>query len=35
MTLAIFVVAVNALVTHRGETVLVRGFEVPVLGRST
>ena len=32
VTLAIFVVAVNALVTHRGETVLVRGFEVPVLG---
>ena len=32
VTLAIFVVAVNALVSHRGETVLVRGFEVPVLG---
>ncbi len=32
VTLAIFVVAVNALVTRRGETVLVRGFEVPVLG---
>ena len=32
-TLALFVVAVNALVTHRGETVLVRGYEVPVLGR--
>ena len=31
--LAFFVVAVNALVTHRGETILVRGYEVPVLGR--
>ena len=31
-TLAVFVIAVNALVTHRGETVLVRGFDVPVLG---
>jgi energy-coupling factor transport system permease protein len=30
--LAIFVVAVNALVTHRGDTILVRGFEAPVLG---
>ena len=26
-------VAVNALVNHRGDTVLVRGSEVPVLGR--
>ena len=32
-TLALFVVAVNALVTHRGETILVRGWEVPVLGQ--
>jgi energy-coupling factor transport system permease protein len=31
-TLALFVVAVNALVTHRGETILVRGFDAPVLG---
>jgi len=30
--LAVVIVAVNGLVTHRGETVLVRGFEVPVLG---
>jgi energy-coupling factor transport system permease protein len=31
--LAVVVAAVNALVTHRGETILVRGWEVPVLGR--
>jgi energy-coupling factor transport system permease protein len=30
--LAILVVAVNVLVAQRGETVLVRGFELPVLG---
>jgi energy-coupling factor transport system permease protein len=30
--LAVVIVAVNGLVTHRGETVLVRGFEVPGLG---
>ena len=30
--LAVVIVAVNGLVTHRGETVLIRGFEVPVLG---
>lgn len=30
--LAVVIVAVNGFVTHRGETVLVRGFEVPVLG---
>jgi energy-coupling factor transport system permease protein len=30
--LAILVIAVNALVAQRGETVLVRGFELPVLG---
>jgi len=32
LTLAVLIVAVNGLVTHRGETVLVRGFELPVLG---
>ena len=26
-------IAVNALVTHRGETILVRGFDLPVLGQ--
>jgi energy-coupling factor transport system permease protein len=31
--LALTIVAVNALVTHRGLTVLVRGGDVPVLGR--
>ncbi len=30
--LGILVIAVNGLVTNRGETVLVRGFDVPVLG---
>jgi len=32
LALAVLIVAVNALVTHRGETVLVRGPEVPVIG---
>lgn len=31
--LAVLVVAVNALVTHRGSTVWVRGFDAPVLGQ--
>ena len=30
--LAVLVVAVNGLVTHRGATVWVRGFDAPVLG---
>jgi energy-coupling factor transport system permease protein len=30
--LGIVVIAVNGLVTHRGETVLIRGYELPVLG---
>jgi energy-coupling factor transport system permease protein len=30
--LGVVVVVVNGLVTHRGETVLIRGFDVPVLG---
>ena len=33
LTLAALIVFVNALVVHRGETVLVRGAELPVLGR--
>jgi energy-coupling factor transport system permease protein len=32
-TLGVLLVAVNVLVTHRGDTVLVRGFDVPVLGQ--
>lgn len=32
--LLLLMVAVNALVSHRGETVLVRGWEVPVLGNT-
>jgi energy-coupling factor transport system permease protein len=34
LPLLIFMVAINALVTHRGETVLVRGWEMPVLGNT-
>ena len=33
LTLGIFIVAVNALASQRGDTVLVRGGEVPVLGQ--
>jgi energy-coupling factor transport system permease protein len=32
--LLLVMVAVNALVTHRGDTVLVRGWEMPVLGNT-
>jgi energy-coupling factor transport system permease protein len=32
LPLLIFMVLINALVTHRGDTVLIRGWEVPVLG---
>jgi energy-coupling factor transport system permease protein len=32
--LLVLMVAVNALVTHRGDTVLVRGWEMPVLGNT-
>jgi energy-coupling factor transport system permease protein len=31
--LIVLMVLVNALVTHRGDTVLVRGWELPVLGQ--
>jgi energy-coupling factor transport system permease protein len=34
LPLLIFMVAINALVTHRGDTVLVRGWEMPVLGNT-
>jgi energy-coupling factor transport system permease protein len=34
LPLLLFMVLVNALVTHRGDTVLVRGWEVPVLGNT-
>jgi energy-coupling factor transport system permease protein len=34
LPLLIFMVLVNALVTHRGDTVLLRGWEVPVLGNT-
>jgi energy-coupling factor transport system permease protein len=32
--LVLLMVAVNALVTHRGDTVLVRGWDMPVLGNT-
>ena len=32
LTLLVLMVGVNALVNHRGDTVLVRGWELPVLG---
>jgi energy-coupling factor transport system permease protein len=32
--LLLAMVAVNALVTHRGDTVLIRGWELPVLGNT-
>ncbi len=31
--LGVLIVAVNVLVNHRGDTVLVRGFDAPVLGQ--
>jgi energy-coupling factor transport system permease protein len=34
LPLLFFMVLVNALVTHRGDTVLVRGWEMPVLGNT-
>ena len=34
LPLLIFMVLVNALVSHRGETVLVRGWHMPVLGNT-
>ena len=32
-SLGVFVIAVNALAAQRGETILVRGWELPVLGQ--
>jgi energy-coupling factor transport system permease protein len=32
--LLVLMVAVNALVTHRGDTVLIRGWDMPVLGNT-
>jgi energy-coupling factor transporter transmembrane protein EcfT len=34
LPLLFFMVLVNALVSHRGDTVLVRGWEMPVLGNT-
>ena len=33
VALGLMIAAVNVLVNHRGDTVLVRGFDVPVLGQ--
>jgi energy-coupling factor transport system permease protein len=34
VSLLVLMVAINVLVSHRGETVLVRGWDVPVLGNT-
>ena len=34
LPLLILMMAINVLVSHRGDTVLVRGFEMPVLGNT-
>jgi energy-coupling factor transporter transmembrane protein EcfT len=34
LPLLLFMIAVNALVTQRGDTVLIRGWEMPVLGNT-
>lgn len=34
LPLMLLMIAVNALVSHRGETVLVRGWQLPVLGNT-
>jgi energy-coupling factor transport system permease protein len=34
LTLFIVMIAINVLVNHRGDTVLVRGWEMPVLGNT-
>jgi energy-coupling factor transport system permease protein len=33
LTLGVLVIAVNVIVSQRGDTILVRGFDVPVLGQ--
>jgi energy-coupling factor transport system permease protein len=34
VTLLIFMIVVNALVTHRGDTILIRGWDMPVIGNT-
>ena len=34
LPLMLLMIAVNALVSHRGDTVLIRGWEIPVLGNT-
>ncbi len=33
-TLLVFMIVINALVTHRGDTILIRGWDMPVLGNT-
>ena len=34
VTLLIFMIVVNVLVTHRGDTILIRGWDLPVIGNT-
>ena len=34
LTLLLFMIVVNALVTHRGDTILIRGWDLPVIGNT-
>ena len=34
VTLLIFMIVINALVTHRGDTILIRGWDLPVIGNT-
>ena len=34
VSLLIFMVLINVLVTHRGETILIRGWDMPVIGNT-
>jgi energy-coupling factor transport system permease protein len=34
VTLLLFMIVVNVLVTHRGDTVLIRGWDMPVIGNT-
>jgi energy-coupling factor transport system permease protein len=34
LPLLVFMIVVNALVTHRGDTILVRGWDMPVIGNT-
>jgi energy-coupling factor transport system permease protein len=34
VTLLIFMIVINGLVTHRGDTILIRGWDLPVIGNT-